>query len=131
MKTITLDEYHTLLKAQKVPQIHLAMRCPMCGTIQSGNDLIKAGAGKDFEGIQGFIGFSCIGRWTHGKPPPREKDKGTQEGCNWTLGGLLRICNLEVVTSDGEKHYRFDVCTPEEAQAHMAITLTHNPIGSL
>lgn len=117
MKTQTLDEYLAELKSQGVPRNHLAMRCPMCGTIQSGQDMIAAGAGKDFDEIEKYLGFSCIGRWTHHKPPPKEK--GTQHGCNWTLGGLLRICNLVVVTPDGEKHFRFDVCTPEEAQAHM------------
>lgn len=117
MKTITLEEYHSLLRAQGVPKNHLAMRCPACGTIQSGQDLIDAGAGKDFDSIEKYLGFSCLGRFTHHKEPP--KVKGTQEGCNWTLGGLFHIHELTVVTPDGEKHMRFEVCSPDEAKQHM------------
>ena len=40
--------------------------------------------------------------------------------CNWTLGGLFALHKLEVVTPDGEKHPRFELATPAEAQAHMA-----------
>jgi hypothetical protein len=39
--------------------------------------------------------------------------------CNWTLGGLFRTHTLEVVTPDGKKHPRFEVATPEQAQAHL------------
>lgn len=117
MTTLTLEEYHATLKAQLVPTEHLAMRCPLCGTIQSAADLIAAGAGKTFDEVETYLGFSCVGRWTHRKPPP--KKKGTQIGCDWTLGGLLRIHELAVITPDGKSHPRFALCTPEEAMAHM------------
>jgi hypothetical protein len=100
-----------------VPIEHCAMRCPMCDTIQSATDLIAAGAGKNFDEIEKYLGFSCVGRWTHEKPPPAKK--GTQQGCNWTLGGLFRTHKLTVTTPDGKAHARFELCTPEEAQAHM------------
>jgi hypothetical protein len=58
-----------------------------------------------------------LGRFTHHLPPP--KLKGTQVGCNWTLGGLFQMHALEVVTEDGERHPRFEVATPEEAKAHL------------
>ena len=32
---ISLEEAQQRLKDQKVPQEHLAFKCPMCGTIQS------------------------------------------------------------------------------------------------
>lgn len=116
-RTISLEQYHNELKAQKVPQIHLAMKCPVCGTIQSAFDLIAAGAGKDFEGVNSVLGFSCVGRWT--KAGPYRKGKSPeQKGCDWTLGGLLHLHELEV-ECDGEKHMRFEVCTPEEAREHM------------
>lgn len=119
-KKLTLEEYHAALKAQDVPREHYAMKCPMCGTIQSGHDLITVGAGKTFDEIEKYLGFSCVGRWTHKKGPP--KDKGTQHGCNWTLGGLFRICDLMVITPDGIEHPRFDLCSPEEAQEHLSNT---------
>lgn len=117
MTTLTLEEYHAALKAQGVPKIHLCMKCPMCGTLQSAHDLITAGAGKDFDDVETYLGFSCLGRFTHMKPPPKEK--GNQVGCNWTLGGLLSLHELTVVTPDGKKHARFELATPEEAQRHM------------
>jgi hypothetical protein len=94
----------------------MAFKCPLCGTVQSAYDLIKAGAGKDFAEVEGYLGFSCVGRWTHKKAPPRKK--GKQVGCNWTLGGLFRCHKLEVVTEDGVGHPRFEICTPEEAKSH-------------
>lgn len=117
MKTQTLEEYHAGLKAQGVPIEHVALKCPMCHTIQSAQDLIAAGAGKNMDEVEKYLGFSCFGRWTHQKPPPKEK--GTQHGCNWTLGGLFQCHDLEVVTPDGKKHPRFELATQAEAQAHM------------
>lgn len=117
---MTLTEYHAALKAQGVKEgLKLCMVCPMCGTVQNGEDLIKAGAGQTLGDVEGFIGFSCIGRWTHGRPPPKKEERGTQVGCNWTLGGLFQFHELEVITPDGERHPRFAVATPEQAQAHL------------
>jgi hypothetical protein len=125
MMTVTLEEYLQTLKAQGVPKEHMAMICPMCGTIQSAHDLIAAGAGATFDDVNGYLGYSCIGRFTHGQPPPKER--GTQIGCNWTLGGLFRVNTYEVVTEDGQKHPRFAPATSEEAQAHMARNLAAAP----
>ena len=77
MRKITLEQFHSELRGQGVPKEHLAFKCPMCGTILSAFDLVKAGAGKDFDEVEKYLGFSCIGRWTHHKPPP--KKRGTQE----------------------------------------------------
>ena len=121
MKTMTIAEYHATLKAQGTnDRTKLCMICPMCGTVQCGDDLIVAGAGKTFDDIEKYLGFSCIGRWTHGKPPPCEKDKGKQIGCNWTLGGLFHTHTLEVVTPDGDHHPRFEVATPDQATVHLS-----------
>lgn len=116
MKTMTIEEYHAALKAQGTKdRAELVMICPMCSSPQTGNDLIRAGAGKTFEDVEKYLGFSCVGRWT-GAAGPREKPDG--EPCNWTLGGLFRTHKLEVITPDGEKHPRFEAATPEQAQAH-------------
>lgn len=115
MLTMTLDEFHAALKAQGVPRDDIALICPMCGTVQSARDLIAAGAGRDFEAIERFLGFSCVGRWTDAGPP-----RTTPDGrpCNWTLGGLFQLHQLEVVTPDGAHHPRFRPASPEVAQAH-------------
>lgn len=118
MKSMTLEEFHSALKAQCVPaREHLAMKCPMCKTVQSAADLIVAGAGPDFDSVEKYLGFSCVGRFT-GAGQPRKDPDGRP--CNWTLGGLFRVHQLEVVTPDGERHPRFELATPEEARDHLA-----------
>lgn len=116
MKTMQLEEFRQALKAQGVPHEHFAFRCPMCSTVQSAHDLIAAGAGPDFQSVEKYLAFSCVGRFTGAGSPSGTKGKGI--GCNWTLGGLFQTHELEVVTEDGERHPRFEPVTPEEAQAH-------------
>jgi hypothetical protein len=116
MQTMTLAEFQDALKSQCVPKEHLAFRCPMCGTIQSGFDLIAAGAGDQFEDVERYLGFSCIGRWLDKQPPPGVPGRG----CDWTLGGLLCCAKLMVLTPDGKRHPHFEPCTPDDARQHYA-----------
>ena len=118
MKTLTLEQFHAACKAQGVTSIeHIATVCPMCKTVQSARDLIAAGAGPDFKAVQSYAGFSCIGRFT-GAGSPRKKPDG--KPCNWTLGGLFSLHELEIITPDGTHHPHFDLATPEQAQQHEA-----------
>lgn len=103
---MTLEQFQDALKAQGVPLEQVLLRCPRCGTEQSANDLIEAGAGASLDDVECYLGFSCIGRFDESR------------GCDWTLGGLFSIHQLEVVTSDGERHPRFMPLSPEEAAAH-------------
>ena len=123
MKTMTVKEFHEALRAQGVPKEHLALKCPICGTVQSSVDLIKAGVGKDYDAVANYIGFSCVGRWNNAGPfrhPKKYTEAGLpKQGCDWTLGGLFQLHKLEVITEDGEHCPRFEPCTPEEAQEHM------------
>lgn len=121
-ETISIDEFRARLKAQAVSsRTHAALKCPMCATVQSLQSFICAGT--DPEQAEKFIGFSCVGRVT-GAPGPRKEPDG--EPCNWTLGGLLRMHDLEVVDEEGKNHPHFVVASPEEAQAleaaHTSIT---------
>lgn len=118
MRTITLDEFLREVRAQGVPQEHIAFRCVICSTVQSATDLMRAGAGKTFEDVEKYLGFSCVGRWT-GAGSHRE-GAASGRGCDWTLGGLLGLHQLTVVTPDGQKHPRFELATPKEAKDHMA-----------
>lgn len=61
-------------------------KCPKCGQVQSLQDFIDA----KIEKPETKFYFSCIGRWVTGI------------GCDWTLGGLLRIHKIEVTNEDGE-----------------------------
>jgi len=119
---IPLQDFLDRLKAQGVPRRHIALRCPACGTVQSMNSLIEAGAGDTEDDVEKYAGFSCVGRWLESGPADfkRHKPKKGDHGCDWTLGGLLHIHNLEVVTPDGEIHPRFEPARPDEAQDLMA-----------
>ena len=114
MNTMTVAEYNAALRAQGVPRVDLAVKCPMCHTVQSAADLIAADAGADFEAVETYLAFSCVGRFT-GAGAPRQQPDG--QPCNWSLGGLLSLHQLEVVTPDGKQHPSFEVATPAEAQA--------------
>lgn len=119
MRTVTLDEFQNELRAQGVKSHDdFAFRCPICKTIQSSRDLVKAGAGRTFDDVQKYLAFSCVGRFT--KAGPWKKDEPPGRGCDWTLGGLFKLNDLTVVTPDGERHPRFEIATPAEAQAHAA-----------
>jgi len=118
-RSIPLEIFHAELKAQGMPSHEYAMFvCPMCKTVQCAKDLIAAGAGKTFDEVERYLGYSCVGRFTDAGP----HDKGTPpgKGCNWTLGGLFQIHDLEVVTPDGEKHPRFELACSDDAEKHLA-----------
>lgn len=92
---MTLEEFHEAMKSQGVSIEQVTFQCPKCKTLQSANDLIAAGAGKNLNEVEKYLGFSCIGRFSKNK------------GCDWTLGGLFKIHELEVITEDGKRHPRF------------------------
>ena len=118
MKVMSVEEFRKAVRDQGAPSSKQAcFICPMCGTVQNMVDLIMAGAGKGEDEVSKYIGFSCLGRFTHHKPPPKEK--GTQGGCNWTLGGLFQLHELEVITEDGKHHPHFDLATQEQTAVHL------------
>lgn len=133
MRRITIEEFHAELKNQNVnSKEDLAFRCPMCHTVQSARDLIAADAGKTFDEVERYLAFSCVGRFTgagahksaprhsNGRRPKKDtpKDGQTGLGCDWTLGGLFQIHELEVMDEGGQSHPRFEPATPEEARKH-------------
>jgi hypothetical protein len=89
----------------------------MCKRPQNAIDLIQVGAGKNLDEVNKCLGFSCIGRWT-GAGSPRKKPDG--KPCNWTLGGLFKCHEFEVVSPNGESHALFRLATKEEADAYRA-----------
>lgn len=114
---ISIAEFHARCKAQGVSAVqHVATKCPVCGTVQSMASLIKAGAPADR--VENLIGFSCEGRFSGaGAWDSKNKARTAARGCDWTLGGLLRVHRLTVVDESGEEHPRFELATPEEARA--------------
>ena len=118
IRTLTIPQFHAELKEQGVSsQQHSALVCPICKTVQSMASLVKAGATQ--EEAERMIGFSCEGRLTNAGPMPGNasaKRKATR-GCDWSLGGLFKLHKLEVEDEEGAKHPRFEIATPDEAQA--------------
>ena len=74
--------------------------CPNCKTKQRFLDFVDAGVPEDT--ISGFVGFSCIGRIDENK------------GCDWTLGGLIQIHELEIIVEDGSHHPHFDLAEKDD-----------------
>jgi len=68
--------------------------CPRCKTVQTAKQWRDLGIAQ--ETIQKQLGYSCIGRHIKGR------------GCDWTLGGLLQIHELEIIDEDGKHHPHFD-----------------------
>lgn len=109
-RELTLDAFREEIKAQGVEPLDYAFICPACNTVQSARWLIAAGAGKDFEDVQGTLGFSCVGRFTG-----VGSDRIAGKGCNWTCGGLFQIHKLTVITPEGNKHPHFEVASQQQA----------------
>ncbi|HDI3344693.1 TPA: hypothetical protein PMK43_001946 [Vibrio cholerae] len=104
--TLTYDEFMARIKDQGHEDIlDATFQCPSCKTLQSLRQFIEV-SGLERSEANRYFGFSCIGRFN---------DKGI--GCNWTLGGLFKIHELEVLTKDGEKHMHFMPMTPEQVKA--------------
>lgn len=117
MERVDIAEFHRRLKAQGVSGIeHAALVCPVCETVQSTASLMAAGADRDK--ADRMIGFSCEGRLTGagGWPSKPTAKRRAIRGCDWSLGGLFRIHELEVADGD-EVFPRFVVATAEQAQA--------------
>lgn len=115
MKSMTLEEFQSACRAQANSHEEIVFLCPTCKTPQTALDLIAAGAGKNFEEVEKYLGFSCIGRFT-GAGSPRKDPDG--KPCNWTLGGLFKVHKLEITTPDGRRHPHFELASKEVAQAH-------------
>lgn len=115
MKTITQAEFTSEAKRKFGDNVReWKFVCPMCGTVQSVQQLLDAvlAAGGKKDDVHGYIGFSCIGRFTgQGDAGISAKNRGEKwdKGCNWTLGGLFRCHNLEVVMEDGHKRPTFEL----------------------
>lgn len=115
--SMTLDEFHAACMAQAPSSDLIVFKCPMCATLQTGRELIAAGAGADFDAVEKYLAFSCIGRFT-GAGSPRTHPDGN--ACNWTLGGMFQVHRVEVVTPDGARHPRFELANREDADRHRA-----------
>lgn len=123
MRTMTIEEFRAAIDAQGVPREHAAFVCPRCKTVQSAQNLVDAGAGSDMAAVEKYLGFSCVGRFT-GAGGARSEPDGAP--CNWTLGGLFRLHELEVITVDGESHAHFEVATPAQALANIRPGVPHD-----
>lgn len=99
MKQMTHEEFLAEGKRRFGPKArHWKFVCPACGTVQTGQQYLDAGVSE--EDVFDVIAYSCIGRFTgQGDAGILAHHRGEKwdKGCNWTLGGLLRIHTLEVL----------------------------------
>jgi hypothetical protein len=70
-----------------------AFVCPACGHVQTAQDFID----NKIEDFETKVYFSCIGRYIN-----------KTHGCDWTLGGLLKINKMSVI-KDGQAHPVFEM----------------------
>lgn len=134
MERITIEQLHERFKAQGVSsREHIAFKCVNCGTVQSMASLRKAGCPADK--TENYIGFSCEGRFSNAGPWPSDKRQDAKStsrrqirGCDWTLGGLFRVHQLEVINADGKPQPSFEVASADEAQA-LERLMAAQPIG--
>jgi len=121
---MTVDQFQAELRAQGTSsREHCAVTCPVCGTVQSIALLTHEGCPADEAETQ--IGFSCVGRWNNAGPALKGKNPGgDRTGCDYTLGGLFKLHDLEV-EKDGVTHPMFDIATPDEAKALEAALNEH------
>jgi len=114
MKTVTVDQWNAegvRLFGDKAR--HWKFLCVACGTVHTGQDFLDAGVPSDK--VLGYLGFSCIGRFSDKK------------GCDWTLGGFFQVHELEVIDEQGKAHPRFEFATPEAVESWHA----KNPKGGI
>lgn len=115
MNTITQDVFLAEAKRRFGDNVRdWKFVCPMCGTVQSVQQLLDAviASGDKKDDVHGYIGFSCIGRFTgQGDAGITAKNNGQKwdKGCNWTLGGLFQVHNLEVILPDGARRKTFEL----------------------
>lgn len=108
MKIIDIDEFMEEAKKRFGPdKKKWKFVCPVCKTAQTAYDLLAVGVQKDK--ISEYIGFSCIGRWTDAGSFYDKKRSPIAVGCDWTLGGLLRIHEIEIRKKDGSTFPIFDL----------------------
>lgn len=115
-RQITFEQFQQELKAQQVPRIHVAVKCPMCKTVQSMHSLLLAGVEKS--SIESIFGFSCIGRYKN------KQEHAPGVGCDWSLGGLFQMHELEVIAPDNKIHRFFKIASMDEAKTLMESEIT-------
>lgn len=89
---------------------HWAFVCPVCGTVQSAESLIRAGVKRAM--VDGALGFACVGRFTGAGE--HEQGERPGRGCDYTLGGLFKLHELEV-EMDGRRNPMFNLASNEQA----------------
>jgi len=116
-RRISWQDMRRIVQEQDVEdRTEIEFVCPACGTVQTAQDLIDAGAGPTLEEVIEYLAFSCVGRFDE------------ERGCDWTLGGLLQIHDLEVVhPEEGKSVPRFLPVNFEEAMEGLGIEEVERP----
>ena len=95
MRTIEYKDWCNRGKELYGKGVDWKFRCPACGHIQSVRSIEKNTPTITREKIESMVHFSCEGRINK------------NFGCDWTLGGLLRMHELEIKMEDGAMRMAF------------------------
>lgn len=108
MRTLTAPEWRARGSELYGPDMRdWKFRCVACGHVQSHN--LAKERNPDIGDTSSWIYFSCEGR------------HNPAVGCDWTLGGLFQIHELEVVKEDGQRCPCFEFAgDPPSAKPYMA-----------
>lgn len=99
METMTLEQWKAKATELFGPdKKQWRFQCVRCKGTQTFQDFLDAGMEPDEANKVVF--YSCIGRWVKGR------------GCDWTLGGLFQIHELEVTNDTGESIPVFKFAAP-------------------
>ena len=109
-----------LEKAQRLYSenaVNWKFKCPVCETVQTGNDFINAGSTK--EQARKSIAVECIGRWL----PEKQKAFGDRKGkikkgepCDYASYGLFNLNPVAVEFEDGTIFNAFDFADVENIE---------------
>lgn len=89
-------------------------KCPVCETVQTGQDFIDQGATKD--DVRTSIAVECVGRWMPEKQKAFDNRTGKikkGEPCNYAGYGLLKLNPVAVEFEDGKIFHAFDFADEE------------------
>jgi hypothetical protein len=116
MIAISLNTFQEMCKAQKMPPLHVAFKCPRCGTVQSAFDLISAGVGKTLDDVYNYIGYVCVGRFKGSKFSPGDPPGN---GCDYEMIGTdSNYDGILISLPNGTEFKVFKLASDSEAIEH-------------
>lgn len=98
---VTIEEWHKKARELFGDQArHWKFVCPICNTVQSGQDFVDAGVSQDT--AESSIAVECIGRFLPEKQKAFEGKVIKGKPCNYAGYGLFKLNPVPVLFEDGK-----------------------------